>query len=92
MTLSSDTEPTASASLDAVSKDVVAWVADVLEEPRTGPESNFLDLGGHSMLALELNTYVTQKYGVEIDMQTLFEETLATVAEKLVTARTEKNG
>jgi acyl carrier protein len=92
VTISSDTESTVPASLDAVSKDVVAWVADVLEEPGTSSESNFLDLGGHSMLALELNSYATEKYGVEIDMQTLFEETLGEVAEKLVSARTEKNG
>jgi non-heme Fe2+,alpha-ketoglutarate-dependent halogenase len=67
----------------SVEQDIVAWAADLLEEPQAGPGDNFLDLGGHSGLALELNTLIQERYGAEVDMQTLFEGTLSQVAEKV---------
>ncbi|GHF31668.1 hypothetical protein GCM10010218_10670 [Streptomyces mashuensis] len=59
---------------------IVGWAAEILEEPETTAGDNFLDLGGHSMLALELNQRVLEKFGVEFDMQVLFERSLGEVA------------
>lgn len=66
-----------------VARSIFEWAAAILEVPQVAPADNFLDLGGHSMLALELNTRVQEAYGVELDMQTLFEGSLREVAEQV---------
>ncbi|MFI7386418.1 phosphopantetheine-binding protein [Streptomyces sp. NPDC049813] len=63
----------------AVERSVVEWAAEVLEEPATAAD-NFLDLGGHSLLAIELNQRVSDAYGVELDLQVLFEKSLGATA------------
>ncbi|MFB7216141.1 acyl carrier protein [Streptomyces sp. NPDC056255] len=58
-----------------VESTVVEWAAEILEEPAT-PQDNFLDLGGHSMLAIELNQRVKGTFGFELDLQMLFEKSI----------------
>jgi acyl carrier protein len=55
---------------------VVSWVAEMIGED-VSAEDNFLDLGGHSMLALELSQKAQEQFGAEFDMQILFERSLA---------------
>ncbi len=69
----------------AVERMVVDWAAEILEEPATA-QDNFLDLGGHSMLAIELNERVSGALGVELDLQILFEETIGEAAAKVTDA------
>ncbi|TRV71532.1 acyl carrier protein [Streptomyces sp. 130] len=77
----------------AVESSVVEWAAEVLEEPATA-EDNFLDLGGHSLLAIELNHRVNAAFGVELDLQILFEKSIGeAAADVLATINSQtKNG
>jgi acyl carrier protein len=55
--------------------------ADILEIGKVGIHDNFLDLGGHSLLAAQVVSRVRETCGVEMPLQTLFEQpTLADVA------------
>ncbi|MER7461277.1 phosphopantetheine-binding protein [Streptomyces sp. NPDC097981] len=62
---------------------ILEWSTELLEEP-TASEDNFLDLGGHSALALELNDRIKERFHVEADMQILFERSLGEVAASVV--------
>jgi acyl carrier protein len=53
----------------------VEWAAEILEE-QVAPEDNFLDLGGHSLLALELCQRVKDAFGMDLDVQVLFEKSV----------------
>jgi acyl carrier protein len=55
---------------------VVSWVAEILEDDNVTPDDNFLDLGGHSMLALELSRKSQERFGAEFNIQVLFENSL----------------
>ncbi|MFD3546461.1 phosphopantetheine-binding protein [Streptomyces sp. NPDC058655] len=72
-------------ALDEASRLILEWSAELLEEPATA-EDNFLDLGGHSALALELNDRIKERFHVEADMQLLFERSLGDVAASVVRA------
>jgi hypothetical protein len=61
----------------------VSWVADMLDEPQASAADNFLDLGGHSMLALQLSRRAEENFGLGYDMRVLFEESLAATAADL---------
>ncbi len=71
-------------------KDVVnAWVAELIGEKNITAEDNFLDLGGHSMLALELNAKARERFGAEFDMEILFERSLGDATADVVRRTTE---
>ncbi|WP_405947609.1 phosphopantetheine-binding protein [Streptomyces prunicolor] len=67
----------------AVERMVVEWAAQILEEPASA-QDNFLDLGGHSMLAAELNQRVFDTFGAELDLQLLFEKSIGEAAGSIV--------
>jgi len=64
-------------NVEEVQRLTLEWVAETLEEPEVRPEDNFLDLGGHSMLALQLSERAKEKFGAEYDIRVLFEGSLA---------------
>ncbi|MDX6741526.1 acyl carrier protein [Actinocorallia sp. A-T 12471] len=66
-----------------VEEHILGWTAELLEEGAVQPGDNFLDLGGHSVLALELIAKVRARFGVELDMQPLFEGSLGEVAARV---------
>jgi aryl carrier-like protein len=69
----------------------VAWVGELLEESDLSAQDNFLDLGGHSVLALELSERVKKTLGVDLDMQILFERSIGeALADAVTRARTTK--
>lgn len=67
-----------------VTTKTVSWVAELLDEPQASAADNFLDLGGHSMLALQLSRRAEENFGLDYDMRVLFEESLAVTAADLV--------
>lgn len=71
----------------------VRYLAEVWSEmlgTPAGPDDNFFDLGGHSMLAVQMATRVSRDTGVRIKLIRLGTETLAQVAADLpVTIETE---
>ncbi|WP_019855914.1 acyl carrier protein [Actinopolyspora mortivallis] len=78
-------EPRTSHHTEEITRLTVEWAAEILEEPEVTARDNFLDLGGHSILALRLCRYAAERFGVEYDIMTLFENDLATAAEDLAT-------
>ncbi|MFY1623821.1 amino acid adenylation domain-containing protein [Micromonospora sp. WMMD735] len=50
-----------------------ALFAVVLDEPDVGPDDDFFDLGGHSVLANALIARVRSTFGVDVDLRTLFD-------------------
>lgn len=64
-----------SAKAEEAERLVVRWVAEMIGED-VSPQDNFLDLGGHSMLALELSRKAKEQFGVEFDVQILFERSI----------------
>lgn len=69
----------------------VTWVGEVLEESDLSAQDNFLDLGGHSVLALELSERVKKNLGVDLDMQILFERSIGeALADAVARARSTK--
>ncbi len=62
---------------------VIIW-ADLLELDQVSTADNFFELGGHSLLATQVITRLIDQVGVEIPLQTLFEEpTLAGLAARV---------
>ncbi|WP_374982910.1 acyl carrier protein [Streptomyces fradiae] len=72
-------------SAEEIQRRTLEWVAEMLEEPEARPEDNFLDLGGHSMLALQLSERAKEEFGAEYDMEVLFEKSIADTAAELST-------
>ncbi|MEU1805963.1 acyl carrier protein [Streptomyces sp. NPDC019937] len=70
-------------SAEEVQQLTLEWVAELLEEPQARPEDNFLDLGGHSMLALQLSQRAKKHFGAEYDIKVLFEGSVAEAAADL---------
>ncbi|MEI7346800.1 acyl carrier protein [Dickeya chrysanthemi] len=54
------------------------WLEDILEQP-VEPDDNFLDAGGHSMIAISLNEKVKKEFGLTLSMERLYNTTLRNV-------------
>ncbi len=77
----STTPPTPSA--EQIQQLPLQWAAELLEEPEVLPEDNFLELGGHSMLALQMAERAKERFGAEYDLVLLFEKDFAATAAEL---------
>jgi acyl carrier protein len=63
------------------------WV-ELLNLDRVGVESNFFDLGGHSLVATRLVTRVREAFGINPPLRLIFESpTIAALAEFVATVR-----
>ncbi|KUF16717.1 MULTISPECIES: phosphopantetheine-binding protein [Streptomyces] len=71
-----------------IQKLVVDWLCEYLEIPEVSLTDNFLDLGGHSLLAMNINARVQQQYGQELDVKTLFEQSIGEAVAELHTRLT----
>ncbi|MFC7303463.1 phosphopantetheine-binding protein [Streptomyces monticola] len=81
---STSTSPAAPAVTAAeLERLTVAWAAEILDDPEAAPDDNFIDLGGHSILALRMCRYAQDRFGAEYDLMVLFESDLATAAAEL---------
>ncbi|EHY4895189.1 hypothetical protein K4I10_004349 [Salmonella enterica] len=56
-------------------KEYISWMEFLLERPVTG-EDNFLDVGGHSMMAISLNERIRNQFGLTLSMERLYNSTL----------------
>lgn len=57
---------------------------DLLELPQVGVFNSFFELGGHSLLAMRLMTQVESRFGIRIELRSLFHNpTIAGLAEQI---------
>jgi aryl carrier-like protein len=63
---------TAPQTADIVTDEVVAWLQEKLEDKEITGTDNFLEVGGHSMLAIELNASLVERHGTDLDLAQLF--------------------
>lgn len=70
--------------------DAMALFALVLEAPveRIDPDGDFFDLGGHSLLLLRLGAELTERHGVEIELDELAERPTARRLAEFLAERT----
>ncbi len=58
----------------ATQQAIAAIWCDLLERERVGIHENFLDSGGHSLLAVELLSRINAAFHIELPLRTVFEE------------------
>ncbi|MFE2276705.1 phosphopantetheine-binding protein [Streptomyces sp. NPDC059454] len=76
------------ASKEEVQRMTVEWAVALLDDPDVTPEDNFIDLGGHSVLALRMNRLAKERWGVEYDLMVLLESDLAAAADDMASRLT----
>ncbi|MFZ1289534.1 MAG: amino acid adenylation domain-containing protein [Melioribacteraceae bacterium] len=54
-------------------KEICEIVADLLNIEKIGIYNSFFDLGGHSILAIKVLSKIKEKFGVEVQLKSLFE-------------------
>jgi len=64
---------------ESVTASIVRWLRILLEDEEIDANDNFLDIGGYSMLAVELNSLLVEAYKVELDIKLLYENSLREV-------------
>jgi amino acid adenylation domain-containing protein len=64
--------PIADRSLSPVEAIVAAAFHRLLNWPRIGPDDNFFDLGGHSLMAMRLQAHLRQELGIELPLRQIF--------------------
>ena len=64
--------------------ELVALVGDLLGVSDLDADSNFIEEGGHSLQAVELDRLVTDRFGKTLDIELLFRGTLGEVADSLL--------
>ena len=70
--------------------DVAAIWRDLLKHERVGTNDNFFDLGGHSLLVVQLQSRLRQKFGTEITLVELFQMPTVAAIASLVESRNGK--
>jgi non-ribosomal peptide synthetase component F len=72
------------APADPIEQTLAGIYAQILGVERVGVDDSFFDLGGHSLLAMRLATRIGNELGVEVPVQTIFDEpTVARLAQKV---------
>ncbi len=73
-----------------VEKKLEGMWAEVLKVKEVGVDQNFFEIGGHSLLVLQVMARIRREFGVELGVRTMFEEAtivgLASEVEKAVAA------
>ncbi|MER5197926.1 acyl carrier protein [Streptomyces sp. NPDC002755] len=68
-------------SRDEVRQWILDRIGEELGDHRITGADNFLELGGHSMMAIELKTRIAREHGLSISLADLFQRSIsATVA------------
>ena len=72
------TPQAASRTADAarITQAALAWVREALEDGDITAEDNFLAVGGHSMMAIQLRSWLAETYGLDLDLPGLFQRSL----------------
>ncbi|GAA4907509.1 phosphopantetheine-binding protein [Streptomonospora salina] len=68
---------------DTIQEMTIEWATYLLDEPDVTLEDNFVDCGGHSILALRMNRLAKEQWGTEYNLAVLLESDLAAAADDL---------
>ncbi|HEX4390992.1 MAG TPA: amino acid adenylation domain-containing protein, partial [Mycobacterium sp.] len=72
------------APADPIEQTLAGIYAQILGVERVGVDDSFFDLGGNSLLAMRLATRIVTELGVDVPVQTIFDEpTVARLAQKI---------
>jgi hypothetical protein len=63
-----------------VEKELAAFWIELLQAPRVSRNDNFFDLGGHSLLSMQVMAWAKRHYGVSIYPLTLITDTLSQIS------------
>jgi len=67
----------AEASPAEVEQAVIDWLRGQLNDTKITGSDNFLDIGGYSLLFSKLNRFLSEFYGVVLDIKITFQEPLS---------------
>jgi amino acid adenylation domain-containing protein len=88
-----DTEQGYVAPSTALEESLCGIWKEVLEVERVSVHDNFFDIGGHSLLAAQVLSRITEVFAVEISLRTMFDvPTVSGLTEVLVNQLLEKEG
>jgi acyl carrier protein len=90
VTLSTTDKIQAITDRQAVTDDMVTWLRNAIADDDITAGDRFLELGGHSMMAIQLRAWLADMHGVEIDIAVLFQSTLEKTAEAAVVKGTNR--
>ena len=72
------------APADPIEQTLAGLYAQILGVERVGVDDSFFDVGGNSLLAMRLATQIGNELGVDVPIQTIFDEpTVARLAQKI---------
>jgi len=72
----STAEVSVSPDLTATEKTLARIWCELLQVPSVGPEDNFFDLGGHSLILVLLQLRIREEFAVEIDLDDVYSGTI----------------
>ncbi len=64
---------TAAAPLDPIQARIAAIWSELLEREEIGPQDDFFDLGGHSLMATRVLSRIQRSFGIDLSLSRLFE-------------------
>jgi acyl carrier protein len=59
-----------------ITQGTISWLRNALDDDSVSADDNFLEVGGHSMMAIELSTWLKDQHGINLDIRQLFEESV----------------
>ncbi|HET8796191.1 MAG TPA: non-ribosomal peptide synthetase, partial [Thermoanaerobaculia bacterium] len=70
---------------------IAAIWRELLKQPRVGRRDNFLLMGGHSLLMMQLAVRIREKFGIDLPLRTIFETpVLGDLADVVVAAQLDR--
>jgi acyl carrier protein len=86
-----EAKPNFVAPRNALEEKLAGIWQEILGLPQVGVESNFFDLGGHSLMATRVVSQIRERCGVEMPLRMLFESpTIAELARYLETSQSKE--
>lgn len=65
---------------ESLEESLVDWCRRLMKDPDIRADDNFLDIGGHSLMAAQLVSLALIHHGAQLDIRQLFTKSLAEAA------------
>jgi acyl carrier protein len=63
--------------VEAGEREIASLLAELLERATVGPDENFFEIGGHSLIAIRAIDRLRERYGVDMPLEELFDDPTA---------------